>query len=149
MNPTGPFRKILVAIDSSENSERALHLAKALAGDGPATVSLVHVVQPTFSAVGTYPYAFVDTAPLQKLREEEGHKLLEASTGQFRGSKVEVDSHLISGRSGEEICKLAKEGGYDLIVMGRRGVGRLEEAILGSVSGYVVRHSDLPVLIVQ
>ncbi len=144
----GLFRKVLVPVDGSENSTRAVETAKDLAASGKRDVTLIHVVQPVYQTVGPYG-EYVDVASLISSQEEFGRKVLDESKELLEAAGVVVDTHLVLGRRGQEICKLAETGAYDLIVMGRRGISRLEEVVLGSVSEYVVRHSKLPVLIVQ
>ena len=143
----GAFKRILVAVDGSESSDRAVDMAKRLCGEDGAHITLVHVVQPIYQAVGAYGYASFTT--MLELQEETGRTILTEAKDMLEGANVTVDERLVIGNRGEEICNLAKEGEYDLIVMGRRGVSRLEEVVLGSVSSYVVHHSHLPVLIVQ
>lgn len=143
----GPFKRILVAVDGSENSIRAVETAKNLAEEGMQQIGLIHVVQPVYQTVGSYGY--VDVSTMITTQTETGQRILAEAKELINDVGVEVDTRLVVGRRGQEICKFAKSGEYDLIVMGRRGLGRLEEVVLGSVSEYVVRHSDLPVLIVQ
>ena len=128
---------------------RALEVAKRLAKDGAARLTVVHAVQPTFQAVEVYPYVVLNDPTGLNVKEEEGRRLLKEATAMLEEAGIHAESQLLIGSTGEEICRFAKSGEFDLIVLGRRGVSRLEEVILGSVSGYVVRHSHLPVLIVQ
>ncbi len=141
------FKRILVAVDGSENSARAVEMVKSLSGDADLHVTLIHVVQPIYQAVGAYGY--VNFSSLLELQEETGRTILSDAKALLDDANVAVDERLVVGNRGEEICNVAKAGNYDLIVIGRRGVSRLEEVVLGSVSSYVVHHSDLPVLIVQ
>lgn len=53
-----------------------------------------------------------------------------------------------SNKPGEAICKSAKEHNVDLLVMGTRGLGTIRRTILGSVSDYVLHHSERPVSVI-
>ena len=53
-----------------------------------------------------------------------------------------------SNTPGEVICKMAKDEGAQLIVMGSRGMGTLRRTFLGSVSDYSVHHAHIPVIII-
>lgn len=141
------FKKILVAIDGSENSKRALQTVIEMAADKEYKVTLMHVVQPVYQAVGGY--GMIDMASLTSIQEGYGRDVLDESKEIMEKAHVQVDTQLVLGARGKQICELANSGEYDLIVIGRRGIGRLEEVVLGSVSSYVVRHSHIPVLIVQ
>lgn len=143
----GAFKRVILAVDGSENSKRAVEIVKKLAESSALHVAVVHVVQPVYQTVGAYGY--FEMPSLLEVQEATGHRILADTYAEFSETGVEVETHLVIGRIGEEICNLAKEGGYDLIVIGRRGISRLEEVVLGSVSEYVIRHSHLPVLIVQ
>lgn len=137
------FKRVVLAVDGSDNSKRAVDLAKKLAINGTRHVTVVHVVQPVYQTAGAYGVSRLD------MQEETGRKILADAEAALSETGAEVETRLLIGRIGEEICNLARDGGYDLIVIGRRGVSRLERVVLGSVSEYVIRHSDLPVLIVQ
>jgi len=53
------------------------------------------------------------------------------------------------GRTVQGILKTAREGGFDLIVMGARGVSKIRELLLGSVSDGVIRNAPCPVLVTK
>ncbi|MEM3789229.1 MAG: universal stress protein, partial [Candidatus Bathyarchaeia archaeon] len=56
---------------------------------------------------------------------------------------------LREGHVVQEIVRAAEEGKFDLIVMGARGISRIKELILGSVSDGVIRHAPCPVLVTK
>jgi nucleotide-binding universal stress UspA family protein len=64
------------------------------------------------------------------------------------GGKV-AEAHLRVGGAPEEIVALAEDLGAGVVVMGSRGRGGIRRALMGSVSGSVVRHAHCPVLIVR
>jgi nucleotide-binding universal stress UspA family protein len=143
-----PFRKILVPVDFSEQSERALQTAILLARSYEATVSIVHVYEPLAVAVPEGYVLFSETQ-LQRMFDEFLTALskLQQST---RGAGVQqVDSKLLHGFAASEIQAFAEQGSYDLIVMGTHGRRGLSHALLGSVAERVLRTAPCPVLIVR
>jgi len=143
----GAFKRVIVGVDGSENSLRAVETVKKLLGNGDLAVTLVHVVQPVFDTVGAYGH--IDGASLLPMQEERGRTILSDAKGILEKAGVACETQLVIGGRGEEICNLANSGEYDLVVVGRRGLNRIEELLLGSVSSYVVRHSRVPVMVVQ
>src|SRR5690606_22209244 len=103
----GTFRRVIVAVDRSENSFRAVELVRSLAGERDLEVTLVHVVQPVFQTVGAYGH--VDGASLLSVQEEYGRTVLNDAQGILDAAGVKAQTRLIVGNRGEEICRLAKE----------------------------------------
>jgi nucleotide-binding universal stress UspA family protein len=62
---------------------------------------------------------------------------------------LDIPAKLVEGRPADEIVETAKEGNFDLIVMGSRGLGGIKEFFLGSVSDRVADEAECPVLIVK
>ena len=62
-------------------------------------------------------------------------------------ASVTVDFMVLEGKVAENIIKTAKDGCYDLIIMGARGLGNLSGFILGSVSQAVIKEAGCPVLV--
>ena len=136
------FLNILVAVDGSPSSERALGEAVDLARSGNARLTLMAVAPPVSSYVTlarTTPEAMA--AELQKWAADV---LAEAA----RSVPEDVLAHTVqaSGHAGPEILKEAMRGGYDLIVLGTRGRGRAQEGVFGSVNGYVHFRARVPIL---
>jgi nucleotide-binding universal stress UspA family protein len=139
--------KILVPVDFSEPSQKALHYARPFAEQFGAGLTLVHVVEPI-----TYPMEFgyipIETPDLEKQRLTElGAKL--AQLGEDLGASVPVESFIRVGRAWKEIVETAKTQGTDLIIVATHGYTGLQHALLGSVAEKIVRHAPCPVLVVR
>lgn len=139
--------KILVAIDGSEYSQKALLKAKDIALAMKSDVTLLNVIN-----IRLY-YDFDRSKYLEKENEqllrETSAKLLEEAKKEFEDFHVNVETVSKIGDPVSEIVGLAEEGKFDLIVMGSRGLGRFSRTLLGSVSDKVVHHVNTSVLIVK
>ncbi|MEM4169115.1 MAG: universal stress protein [Thermoproteota archaeon] len=78
-----------------------------------------------------------------------GVNILEDGEKRVKSGGVEVEKLLVEGRPVDQIIRTCREGRFDMIVMGARGLSRVKEIILGSVSEGVVRHASCPVLVVK
>ena len=138
-----PIHTILHATDFSPQSEAAFGVACALARDYRARVIVMHVHQtPTmaFGEFGALPPAPDET--------EEG---LRARLANIRptDATVPVDRYMTDGEPAEEILRLAKERGADLIVLGTHGRTGLGRLLMGSVAENVMRRAPCLVLTVK
>ena len=136
------FKKILVGIDGSENSKRAAMAAANLAELFKGSVTLVSVVKP-----GEYSLAVEDNAFLENLKEFH-MDLAQAASDDIKREGIEIETKIELGTPWRELTRLAKDGQYDLIVVGSRGVGQVAEFLVGSNSTRVVQHASVPVLVV-
>ncbi len=155
------FKNVLVALDGSEPSMRALSMAIEIAKRFEARLTLVHVfsvavtpmVMPeptTVTPAGVPPLTPAEISKMTEASQEIGNKILKAGEEMAKNAQVTpVDKQLLEGNTVQEIVKLAKEGDYDLIVVGSRGVGRLRELFVGSVSEGVLKHTPCAVLLVK
>lgn len=146
------FTLILVAVDGSEISRRALEEALAMARAMQAPVHAVHVVQttayPALTLSELEPPDVARQAVLDSL-EREGDEILADAGRQAAAAGVQITVHKRRGHPGAEITALARELGADLTVIGSHGRGRLDRFILGSVSSYVVDHAASTVMVVR
>ncbi|MDI6903534.1 MAG: universal stress protein [Methanocellales archaeon] len=135
------MNKILVAYDGSEDSKKALDQAVELAKCTTSSMVILTVVP---SATGMFafddllvPGTFKSRA-LKMVQEAAKHTQGVSTTGITR-----------EGDIADEILRASEELGCDLVVIGRRGLGKVERFLLGSVAEKVIKHSSKPVLMVR
>jgi nucleotide-binding universal stress UspA family protein len=147
------IKKVLVAVDGSANSLRALDFGLDLAEKFSASVLILNVFQ--LPAMYTSPddpavysssrAAFIND--LQKLHQETLAKAVDEAK-RLKPS-LEVATELKEGEPAAQIVETAKEGGFDVIVVGHRGLSRLSEVFLGGVSERVAHLARCAVVIVK
>ncbi|OGS96349.1 MAG: universal stress protein [Gallionellales bacterium RIFCSPLOWO2_02_FULL_57_47] len=144
------YQRILVPIDGSETSGRALQEAIKIA-DGKAQLRLVYVIEEGY-ALDAEGYAFIDYGALQEAFRQTGERALAqaAKTVQRAGLAAETAVLDVPGEhTANVIDNDALSWKADLIVIGthgRSGIGRL---LLGSVAEHVARGASVPVLLVR
>ncbi len=144
------FTKILVPVDGSETSWRAMDEAKKLAVKFVGEIVVINVIQP-------YNNAALLAVPLDQATINQGNseltkigdKVLETAKERMADFKGKSDFVLEVGHPSERILAVAKDKGCDTIVIGSRGLSGIAEFFLGSVSSKVAQYSELPVLIVK
>ena len=141
------FRNILVSVDGSEHSERALDEAIDIARADQARLTILTAVcQPAVwaaSAMAAGAYA-VSAADLEK----EAVDTMRRSVKRVPDD-VPVTTIISRKPIRNALMHRLQTGDYDLLVMGSRGRGGLSASVLGSVSHYALNHSPIPVLIVH
>jgi nucleotide-binding universal stress UspA family protein len=78
-----------------------------------------------------------------------GKRLLAEAEERVRSEKIEVETELAEGNAVDVIVKKSKEGKFDMIIMGARGLSTIKKIFVGSVSEGVIRNAPCPVLIVK
>jgi nucleotide-binding universal stress UspA family protein len=136
------FTNILVGLDGSESSKRALDHAIDLARSDDAKLTLMTVAPPVATYV-TLGGVSIETMSAE-LDKWATNVLDEAA--RTVPPEITTDRVQGSGHAGAEILKELERGGYDLIVLGTRGRGRTQEGLLGSVNGYIHFHAHVPLL---
>jgi nucleotide-binding universal stress UspA family protein len=143
-----PFHKILVPVDFSEHSQLAVQTAADFSHDYLAPMTLVHVYLPEAYAL---PGGFVFMSEHQVDRAfEELQKYLAAQKRAAEDAgALEVRTRVMTGAPAGEVCELAEDEEFDLIVMGTHGRSGLSHLLLGSTAERVVRYAPCPVLTVH
>ena len=147
------FEKILVPLDGSEHSVRALKIAAQIAKKFDGKITLIHVyseVRPIVMPEATIMREVTIIVPkLIEAARKAGAGILADGEEKVKAEGGQVETLLRKGHTVEEILKTAREGEFDLVVMGARGLSRIKEILLGSVSDGVTRHVRCPVLVVK
>ena len=151
---TEAITRILVPVDFSAHSERALQYATTLAGRYNATVEVLHVVEDPFISGAWSPEAVAPNIPelLADLVAATRGKLNTLKAPALRkGVRLEttVLTTVLTGKPADSITDYARTERFDLIVMGTHGRTGLSHALLGSVAERVVRKAPCPVLTVR
>jgi nucleotide-binding universal stress UspA family protein len=141
-DPRCVFLNILVGIDGSPSSQRALDHAVELTRAANAKLTLMTVAPPTSSYV---TLAGMSAQTMTDELDKWAAGVLDEAT---RAVPDDVIARRVQsrGHAGPEILKELGRGGYDLIVLGTRGRGRTQEGLLGSVNGYIHFHAKVPLL---
>ena len=140
------FRRIVVAIDGSPESEKARCLAADLAVEAAAEVLIVSVADTRWTH-GPDEIAYSEAELRRALRERVDGFVREAAA--HMPAAVTVRTFLPEGEPSAQILRTASDWGADLIVMGAHGKGRLRSLIVGSVTQEVLRRARCPVLVVS
>jgi len=153
------YKKILIATDGSEHTEKAITHAIELAKLTGAQLHAVYVVSlvhpPGTLDLNSSPdpgsniSIDVSIEGLKKILRHEGDDAIRYIEEQAKRDGVDVRKWIIEGQPAKEILKLAEEEWVDLIVMGTLGRSGIEKFLLGSVADKVIRGSRIPVLVVR
>ena len=138
------FEKILIPLDGSEQSIWALGKAVQIAKKVGGEITLIHVYSvSSFAITPMQVYKYV-----QAMRKY-GEGVLEDGRKKAEAEGIQAKTLLVDGHTVEEILKAAKEGNFNLIVIGARGLSKIKELLLGSVSDGITKHAPCPVLVVR
>jgi nucleotide-binding universal stress UspA family protein len=140
---TDAFRQVLVAIDDTPVAEEILRRAGALIRNGGASLTVLHVATPIASSFDTAR----GHARAERSARKAGERLLEEARVILGTSGAAAELHF--GDPAEIICRRAADIGADVVVVGSRGLGKIEALVLGSVSDAVVRRAPCSVLVVR
>jgi nucleotide-binding universal stress UspA family protein len=149
---TKPFliRRILVPIDFSEASGKALEHAITMANLFRAEIDVLHVTE-SFSITAAISHAFsrAQSEFEEKLEEKSEERLLELCRKASDQSFQNVRSHLEKGKVHKTIIAFAEKSDTDIIIMGTHGHGEKDEHLLGSNTTRVMMNAPCPVISVQ
>jgi len=146
---------VLLCFDGSDAAAAAIAKAGELLG--PRTAVLLTVWEP-LSVWEPYDPATILTAPVSKLASKElgldeiAHELAREKSDRgvalARTAGFEVQGRVAEGKSWSTICDVAEKLDAEPVVVGARGLSRVQSALLGSVSSAVLAHVDRPVLVI-
>lgn len=139
--------KILVCTDGSAHSIYAVEeAAKIAAGFANAEVTVINVDE----IIPDEPYFSEESlAAMEERNRKEREKILARAAEILKRHHLKVNTMIKKGHPASTIIELAEEGGYDLVVIGSRGLSGIKRALLGGVSNAVVQAVKTNVLIVK
>ncbi len=147
MANTPAFSQILVATDFSEPSRKALEVAADLARHYGSKMTILHV----YPVPGyVLPEGFIAAGPdvLVEVEDRTRKTLEEWKADTVKLGVADVNITTAIGNAAPDIVRIAKAGGYGLIVVGTHGRTGFTGFVLGSVASKVVTTSDCPVVTV-
>lgn len=144
------YQRILVPINSSSTSERALQEAIKIAS-GKSHLRLVYVLEEIFP-VGTENYDYVNNLVLHEAEKKTAEATLAKAADKVRQSGATVEVSLLDDPGQSVVDAINNEALNwlaDLIVIGTHGRSGLSRLLLGSVAEGVVREASVPVLLIR
>ena len=140
------FSKILVAVDGSEVSYRAFDAALFLSEKLGSIITAIYVME-NIPTVYIQSQKILDD--LLKARRNDSQKILEKCSSDAAQKGITVSTILLEGNPASTILDFSKKEKFEVIIIGRRGMGHLKELVLGSTSSKILHHSLCPVLLMR
>jgi len=142
---------ILVPLDGSERAERALPIAERLAATLGSTLLLVQIIEPTvtfrnLTGEVILPQVYQQIAETQ---DEATSRYLTGLAMQARQHGRQVKTRGLRGQPAPTLLELEESEHVDLVVMASHGFGGVKRFALGSVADRIIRHGNVPVLVVR
>ncbi len=146
------IKNIMVAVDGSPPATRALALGADIAMRYGAGLHVVHVITDVTVPEGFEEFARIERVdtPAWVQMGRVGEAVLGVARADASAKGVqEVRTHVLTGDPAEQLLGYAHDRGIDLIIMGRRGLGRIQGVLMGSVSAKVSSLAECPVVTVK
>lgn len=147
------YRHILVAVDDSDTSLKALDEAIALAKAHDATLEIAHAVDESLiQSFATHGAALANTRPLEQALIGNGRSVLDGAVAHAKAVGVAARSRLLTSQdmhAADQIAQAVEESGADLLVVGSHGRRGFRRLLLGSVAENLVRKAPVSILIVR
>jgi nucleotide-binding universal stress UspA family protein len=138
------YKKILIAVDSSEFSMEAAKKGLELSHQLDAKAALLYVIDAS-KTLGNVDAGIMPEDAVLVLKKE-AEQTLEQLAAMYNGK--ELMKFMPEGEPNEDIIKTAETWEADLIVVGTHGTTGLKHLLMGSIAEHVVRHSKIPVMVV-
>jgi nucleotide-binding universal stress UspA family protein len=142
------YERILAPIDGSTQSLKALNHAVELAKKHGSEIMVISVVDSLKLPFGAEYSLWANESHQELIRTTLESINKEITDIKQQKPELSIDAMVIEGDPAKQILRIAEEEGYNVIVMGKRGMGLIEELVMGSVTHKVVNHSMIPVIVV-
>jgi len=140
------FSKILVPVDGSDISYRALDSALFLSERLASKITAIHVIEKV-------PTVYIQSQKvldeLLETHKNESQKILDECSSIATKKGIAINTTLLEGNPASTILEFSQMEKYEVIIIGSRGMGHFKELILGSVSSKILHHSLCSVLLIR
>ncbi len=145
------MKKILIPVDGSDYSKRAVKKGAEVAKAFDSEVILLNVIDLKFAIPSQATIKFSSAYDvLMDRSRDNSKKLLEEAKDLLKGVAKDVKTEIIEGDSSISIIRYLEKNDIDLIIMGSQGVsGGLKGLLIGSVTNKVLHNTHVPVLVVK
>jgi nucleotide-binding universal stress UspA family protein len=138
--------KILIPVNGSDAADHAVDVVLRYRDKFSFPVTLLHVVETDKLA-----YRMIPDFQVEMIREratEAGQVLLGKVAEKFSVAGVEAVARIELGSPRETICSVANDEEFDMVIIGRRGMGEVRDVLFGSVANHVMHKVTCPVLLI-
>lgn len=140
------IKEILVPVDGSANSMRAVRYAIGMAGPLGAKVRLFYVFP--VSSVEIIGMAGMSRDDIERAAQAAAQRVFDKLHAEIGDTAVTIEDETSIGDPAEEIIRCTEDDPELLVIIGRRGLSRIQSLLLGSVSEKVIRHAHSPVTVI-
>ena len=144
------MKKLLVAIDGSDTSNKALAKAKDIGTAFGSEITLIYVMEDSSSQYSVYMAENREyTDQIKEVVKQHASKVLQDGVEFFIDYNFKLYTLAKKGNPAKQILEEIDNADYDLMIIGSRGLGPFTRAVMGSVSHKVVNDSKISVLVVK
>jgi len=140
------FTNVLVPVDGSDNSYRALDAALLLSEKLGSSITVVNVMEQV-------PITHIESekllSELLEAYKKENQEILSKCSNIATEKGLSIKTLLLQGNPASVILDYSKKEKFDLVIVGSRGMGKFKQLILGSVSSKIVHHSPCAILLIR
>jgi nucleotide-binding universal stress UspA family protein len=142
------YKRILVAVDGSEPSLKALKHAVELAKKHKSEIIVISVVEELKLPFGAEYRLWANKSHQELIRNSIESLNEELSNIREKEPGIVIDAEIIEGKPSDKIISFSEAENVDLIVMGKKGTGLIEGLVMGSVTQKVINQSRISVIVV-
>ena len=136
-------------VDGSKISYKALNAALFFSERLGSNIIAIHVMEDIPVTNIESQKLLDDMLELSAVCKQQGENILSKCSQNAKNKGLNVNTVLLKGNPASTILDFCKNGKYDLIIMGNRGIGKVKKIILGSVSSKILNSSTCPVLLIK
>lgn len=136
-------------VDGSEISYRALDAGLFFLEKLGSSITVIHVMEDIPITHIESQKLLNDMLEISAACKQQGQDILSKCSETAKNKELMVNTILLKGNPASIILDFCKNGKYDVIIMGNRGMGKIREIILGSVSSKILHNSSCPVLLIK